>query len=113
MGIYLVYHDSDRFDLSADPSDFETAAEKIKSQKNFTPIDKISETFVNAMVATEDRRFYKHGGIDLIGIGRATKKNIEDKSFVEGGSSITQQLAKNIYFMSDRSFNRKIALLFL
>ena len=91
----------------------ETAALNIKKQESFTPIDEISKTFVNAMVAVEDRRFYKHKGIDFIGIARAMKKNFEKKTFSEGGSSITQQLAKNIYFMGDDSLSRKIAEVFV
>ncbi len=91
----------------------ETAATNIKTQESFTPIDEISKTFVNAIVAVEDRRFYKHKGIDFIGIIRAMKKNFEKKTFSEGGSSITQQLAKNIYFMGDDSLSRKIAETFV
>ena len=91
----------------------ETAALNIKTQENFTPLEDISETFINAMVAVEDRRFYKHKGIDFIGVVRAMKKNFEKKSFSEGGSSITQQLAKNIYFMGDDSISRKIAEAFV
>ena len=91
----------------------EAAALNIKTQESFTPIDEISKTFVNAMVAVEDRRFYKHKGIDFIGIVRAMKKNFEKKTFSEGGSSITQQLAKNIYFMGDDSLSRKIAETFV
>lgn len=87
----------------------EEAAEKIKNTENFTSFSEISPTFVKAMVAVEDRRFYKHKGVDVIGIGRAFKKNLKEKRLVEGGSCITQQLAKNIYFMSDNSFSRKIA----
>lgn len=87
----------------------EKAVEKIKSTENYTSFAEISPTFVNAMVAVEDRRFYKHKGIDLIGIGRAVKTNLKERRIVEGGSCITQQLAKNIYFMSDNSFSRKIA----
>lgn len=90
----------------------EDAVKNIRKEDNFTEIDDISLTFVNAMVAVEDRRFYKHKGIDIIGLGRAIKKNIKEKSFVEGGSCITQQLAKNIYFMSDNSLTRKIAEIF-
>ncbi len=85
------------------------AAENIKSDDSFTPLEEISPTFKNAMVAVEDRRFYKHKGIDVIGIGRAIKTNIEKRSLSEGGSCITQQLAKNIYFMHDTSISRKIA----
>lgn len=91
----------------------EDAARNIKSEKNFSSIDDISLTFVNAMVAVEDRRFYKHKGIDIIGLGRSIKKNIKEKALVEGGSCITQQLAKNIYFMNDNSITRKIAEIFV
>ena len=91
----------------------ETAARNIKTQQSFTPIDEIPDTFINAMVAVEDRRFYKHGGIDFIGIGRAIKNNFEKKALAEGGSSISQQLAKNIYFMGDDSLSRKIAEIFV
>ncbi len=52
-----------------------------------------------AFVATEDRRFYKHFGIDLQGIGRALFKNIVTMSKAEGASTITQQLARNLYFI--------------
>ena len=91
----------------------ETAAKNIKNQQSFTPIDEIPEIFINAMVAVEDRRFYKHNGIDYIGVVRAMKKNVEEKALLEGGSSITQQLAKNIYFMGDDTLSRKIAEIFV
>lgn len=87
----------------------EDAVKKIESDVQFTHYDEISETFLKAMVAVEDRRFYSHRGVDIIGIGRAIKKNFEDRRLSEGGSCITQQLAKNIYFMHDNSFSRKIA----
>lgn len=87
----------------------QTAAKNIKSDDSFTPFDEISKTFTDAMVAVEDRRFYKHKGVDIIGIGRAIKTNIEKRSLSEGGSCITQQLAKNIYFMHDSSISRKVA----
>ncbi len=91
----------------------ETAAVNIRTQQSFTPIDKIPQIFIDAMVAVEDRRFYKHGGIDVIGVGRAIKKNFQEKALLQGGSSITQQLAKNIYFMGDDSLIRKIAEIFV
>ncbi len=65
------------------------------------------------MLSVEDHRFYKHFGIDLIAIGRATINDIKAMDFVEGGSTITQQLAKNIYFTQDKKFERKIAEVFM
>ena len=65
---------------------------EIRSSENFTKYSEISKTFIKAMVAVEDRRFYKHKGVDIKGIGRAIKFNIESKQIVQGGSCITQQL---------------------
>lgn len=86
---------------------------RIKAKENYTNIDNISLTFINAMVAVEDRRFYKHNGVDIIGIARAFAKNVKDKTLSEGGSCITQQLAKNMYFVNDNTFSRKIAEIFI
>ena len=85
------------------------AARQIAFSENYTELENISQTFVDAMISVEDRRFYKHRGIDPIGIVRAIKINFDEKEAVQGGSSITQQLAKNMYFMEDNTFTRKIA----
>ena len=61
----------------------------------------------NAFVAIEDRRFYYHFGIDPLGLARALAVNIMNGSFVQGGSTITQQLAKNLYLQPERTFKRK------
>ncbi|MFT4563507.1 MAG: penicillin-binding protein 1B, partial [Gammaproteobacteria bacterium] len=64
--------------------------------------------FVEALVAVEDRRFYSHVGIDPIGIVRALANNIQARSIRQGGSTITQQLIKNMYLSSERSYVRKL-----
>ena len=66
-----------------------------------------------AVVSVEDHRFYKHFGIDVISIGRAFVNDIKKMKFVEGGSTITQQLAKNIYFTQDKKIVRKVAEIFM
>lgn len=87
---------------------------RIQSKENFVKYDELPEDLVNATVAVEDHRFWNHGAIDLIGIARAIFSNIKAKDAVEGGSSITQQVAKNLYFMEDQdSFNRKSAELIM
>ena len=62
----------------------------------------------NAFIAIEDRRFYSHFGIDLIGLTRAMISNVRAGGIVQGGSTITQQLAKNLFFNPERTFKRKI-----
>lgn len=67
----------------------------------------IPEQMLNAVVATEDQRFYGHSGIDFFAIGRAVVKDVIARSAVEGGSTITQQLAKNVFLNADKTFFRK------
>lgn len=69
--------------------------------------DKIPKHVVDAFVATEDSRFYEHNGIDPIGIGRAIFKDIVTGSKAEGASTITQQLARNVFLSKDKTFMRK------
>ncbi len=68
---------------------------------------------VQAIVATEDRRFFEHGGVDFIGIARAAVANVLAGRVRQGGSTLTQQLAKNLFLTPERSFSRKIRELLL
>ena len=63
---------------------------------------------IHAIVATEDRRFYEHGGLDFRGIARAAVTNITQGHLSQGGSSITQQLAKNLFLSNERTLTRKL-----
>lgn len=85
---------------------------EVTSQENFVKFDDLSELYVDAVIATEDRRFYDHGAIDIISIGRALFNNIKNGEFIEGGSTITQQVAKNIFFTQDKDISRKVAEIF-
>lgn len=67
----------------------------------------IPKQLINAFVATEDKRFFEHKGVDIWSIGRAAVKDVAARSMVEGGSTITQQLAKNIFLTRDKTFFRK------
>ncbi len=71
------------------------------------PLTEMPEALKQAVLATEDRRFYHHFGLDLIGLGRAVFVNVTTGSVVQGGSTITQQLAKNIFLSPDRTALRK------
>lgn len=91
----------------------QTKVKEIKEKNNYTAISEMPDIYIKAVVAVEDHRFYDHNGIDLISIGRAIINDIKAMSFVEGGSSITQQLAKNMYFTQDKNITRKIAEIFM
>ena len=86
---------------------------EIKSKDGYTTYDKFPKNYVNAIVAVEDRRFFEHNGIDMISIARAVITDIKEMELVEGGSTITQQLAKNTYFTQRKEFTRKIAEIFM
>ena len=81
----------------------------IPAERNRTPraLDDISPLVQEAAIAIEDRRFYDHMGVDVSGIVRAAVKNLEAGQIVEGGSTITQQLVRNLYIGNEKSFNRK------
>ena len=72
------------------------------------PFDELPDHFIKAVLATEDRRFFSHFGIDVIGTLRALTVNAHAGGVVQGGSSITQQLAKNVFLTNERSISRKI-----
>ncbi|WP_420028789.1 transglycosylase domain-containing protein [Metarhizobium album] len=76
-------------------------------------IDDLPDYFVKAVLATEDRRFFDHFGIDFIGLARAMSENARAGGVVQGGSTLTQQLAKNLFLTNERSLERKIKEAFL
>ncbi|HXL43707.1 MAG TPA: PBP1A family penicillin-binding protein [Gaiellaceae bacterium] len=82
----------------------------IPAERNRQPVtlDGMSKWVREATVAVEDRRFYEHGGLDYEGIVRAAVKNLESGHVVQGGSTITQQLVRNLYIGNERSLERKI-----
>lgn len=84
-----------------------------KKTDNYVEIKDLPQDYLNAVIAVEDRRFYKHSGIDVISITRAVLKDIKEMALVEGGSTITQQLAKNVYFTQKKELTRKVAEVFM
>ena len=77
------------------------------------PLEEIPDALVKATLATEDRRFFEHYGIDVYGTFRALMTNVQANDVVQGGSTLTQQLAKNLFLSSERSIERKVKELFL
>ena len=76
-------------------------------------LDQISSHLVDAVIAAEDNRFYEHSGVDLFGIFRALLKNTKAGRIRQGASTITQQLARNVFDLRDRTYDRKILEVFL
>jgi penicillin-binding protein 1A len=77
------------------------------------PLDEFPDHLIKAVLATEDRRFYEHFGIDIQGVFRAFVTNTQAGGVVQGGSTITQQLAKNLFLSNERTYERKINEAFL
>src|SRR5690348_17912331 len=77
------------------------------------PLDEFPDHLIKAVLATEDRRFYDHFGVDLMGTFRALATNARAGGVVQGGSTITQQLAKNLFLSNERTLERKINEAFL
>ncbi len=77
------------------------------------PIDELPDHVIKAVLGTEDRRFFDHFGIDLWGLTRALSQNMRANGVVQGGSTITQQLAKNLFLSNERTLERKIKEAFL
>ncbi|WP_420959895.1 transglycosylase domain-containing protein [Brucella sp. IR073] len=81
--------------------------------RDSVPIDELPDHVVKAVLATEDRRFFDHFGIDFVGLARAMSQNARANGVVQGGSTITQQLAKNLFLSNERTLERKIKEAFL
>ena len=97
-----------REDIS--PMVIEKRIDEIRQQEDYVTIDDISETFLNAIVAVEDHRFYNNGAIDLVSIARAFYENIKNGQIVQGGNTITQQLAKNIFLSNEKTLDNEKTL---
>src|SRR5205823_5732198 len=117
-GMTIVLHDCQLSSLQApgtNANSFVYAADRtllgsIPSENNRQPIPRaeMSPWLAKATVAIEDKRFYEHGGVDPHGIVRALYHDLRAGKALEGGSTITQQLVRNLYISQDRTLNRKL-----
>ena len=89
-----------------------TRVDEITNKENFVKFEDMSSYYRNAVISVEDHRYYDHGPVDFIAICRAFYTNIKNGEFREGGSTITQQVAKNVVLSQERSWIRKIAEIF-
>lgn len=106
---YVCYDGYNLYKEAITETPLDIMVSDIQDGENYLSYEEIPTLFVNAIVAVEDHRFYSHNGFDIISFGRAIVTNIQEKSLSQGGSTLTQQLAKNMYFSFEKKFSRKIA----
>ena len=83
-------------------------AEFFKERRVVVPLSEMPKMLISAFVSAEDARFFKHEGVDFFSIARAFLKNIEAGTIIQGGSTITQQVAKSFFLSPERSYARKV-----
>lgn len=110
---YVIYDGYKMYKSAIETTSIEQKINSIKSKENYCTLDEMPQLYKEAVVAVEDHRFYRHGAFDFISIGRAICVNIKSFQLKEGGSTITQQLAKNAYFTQKKELKRKIAEFFM
>ncbi len=88
-------------------------ARVFRENRTNVPLKDIPLNLRHATVAIEDRRFYEHSGVDMRGVARAVYANLRGRRLTQGGSTITQQLARNVYLTQRRTIQRKIQEIFL
>ena len=113
IGLMVVQSGYNMYKEALEQVSLDDKIESIREKDNYTKIEDVPQIYIDAVISVEDHRFYNHNGIDLIAIARATINDIKEWDFVEGGSTITQQLAKNIYFTQEKKITRKIAEVFM
>lgn len=112
-GSLLTYKGYELYKEATSKVDLQTKVETIRNDKDFVKFDELPCDYVTAVIDVEDHRFYDHNGIDIISIFRALINDVKAREVVEGGSTITQQLSKNMYFSQKQELVRKIAELFV
>lgn len=104
---YIEYKNA----LQAKPLDI--CMEEIFQKEDFVSSRNIPDIYKEALIAVEDHRFYRHPGVDVLAMGRALVHDMQAGKLVEGGSTITQQLSKNLYFTQEKTITRKISEVFM
>lgn len=110
VGLVFYVNNIDNTKYSIDDNLIEQISNNIPT---YTKLDEIPEDLINAVISIEDQRFYKHYGFDVISLGRAFTRNLKEGEIKEGGSTITQQLAKNLFLSQEQTIDRKLKELIL
>ena len=113
LGLLIIGNGYNMYKEAIQEMPIQVKVEEIRQKENYTKLSELPQIYINAVISVEDHRFYEHNGIDVIAIGRAIINDIKAMSFVEGGSTITQQIAKNEYFTQEKKITRKVAEVFV
>ena len=115
VGIVVLANGYGLYKDAIEEMSLEDKVKEIREDEDFVPLTRLPIEYQQAVIAVEDHRFKEHGAIDLIAIGRAIWVNITNLELREGGSTITQQVAKNLYFIEDNNnpIKRKVAEIFM
>lgn len=108
-GLFLGVKGYHLYRQTVSEKSLEARVDEVRNKESFTPYSELPEFYVNATLAVEDHRFRKHEGIDFISIARAAWTDIKAGAYEEGGSTITQQLVKNLMFTREKKMERKVA----
>ena len=101
VGIVFFVLGNNMYKSALNGNSLSDVIDEIQSNPNYVEYENLPQNYINAVVAVEDHRFNEHGAIDLIAIGRAIYVNVTNFELREGGSTITQQVAKNIFYMTE------------
>jgi len=112
-GAFLLYAGYQVYEQALEETPVAQVMGEIQAKPNYVSLDAVPKIYQYAVIATEDHRFYAHKGIDPVAIARALWHDIQAGKMVEGGSTITQQLAKNQFFTQKKELTRKIAEVFM
>lgn len=113
---FLGYYGYEGYQMYQEVIDEKSLVERVdelREKDKYVKLNQISNIYQELVIESEDKRFYQHGPVDYIGLARAMATNVVTMSFKEGGSTITQQLAKNLCLTFEKSLDRKIAEVFI
>ena len=109
-GIILFIYGDNMYKKALDGSSLEEVVVEIQADPSYVSYEDLPQNYINAVISVEDHRFREHGAIDFIAIGRAIYVNVTNFALLEGGSTITQQVAKNIFYITEENpITRKAA----
>lgn len=113
LSLYFGTQGHSLYSQAAQEKSVTDMVDDIRSEPDYIEIESLPQTYLDAVVSVEDHRFYLHPGFDIFATARALFNDLRASAIVEGGSTITQQLAKNEFFTQDQVIERKIAEVFM